>query len=478
MTVTINNPIVYGLVPNHYVGIDNSGAAAGRINALPQTLLVIGTRNPSSLERLASSSPKIATLRSDIVATDAEIKVANEEKKSAKEAYELASVAFEALADAVPADERAIAEQDVVEAKKLLDEVVKNLDRLVDKKVSQNKDLSYLLEETKFQDSTVTTGQISEVVSEDKAIELYGRDSQLHKMFKKIFKANPGASAYGTSFLTEPTNSEMVELIANLPEMQYTQVVFPFNAQNILSTLNGEMKERWKADRAIDGQIFCAFQKSNTSHEQMFSAFDTEHITVMVTEGESEPAEWAASLAGVNSRYATEPSRPYQTLELPGIKGPAKTYDQSVRNNYLNKGISTFKMDSESVRIERLVTTYKTRNGAPDISYRDLNWKQTVSYLRYDLRQAFFLNFPRHMLAPDGVVAAGPVLTPTKARAFIVSRFRMWQRMNLVVDPGEMFSKTVQAEIDIREGTRLLIVLFPQLMNQYRQTHAEIRFLI
>ncbi len=59
MTVTINNPIAYGLVPNHYVGIDNSGAAAGKVNALPQIVLVLGIRNPSSVERLVKSTADI-----------------------------------------------------------------------------------------------------------------------------------------------------------------------------------------------------------------------------------------------------------------------------------------------------------------------------------------------------------------------------------------------------------------------------------
>lgn len=279
-------------------------------------------------------------------------------------------------------------------------------------------------------------------------------------------------------------NPDIASAIAVLDETQYNIIANPYTDASNLTELEGELNDRFGPLRQNDGYAITGKRGTFSDLTGLGNARNSQFTIVLEANEPMSPWEKAASVCGVVALNGQiDPARPFQTLEIPEILASksSERFTNSERNQLLSNGIATsFVDDGGIVRIERLITTYKTNVfGAPDTSYLDLNTLLTLSYLRFDFRNTFLRKFPRHKLASDGArIAPGqPILTPLAAKAEAVSIFRGWEELGLV-EGGEQFKNDLIVERSSTDPNRLDFLLPPDLVNQLRVTATQIQFLL
>ncbi len=264
-----------------------------------------------------------------------------------------------------------------------------------------------------------------------------------------------------------------------LPEIQFTQIALLVDDEKILTSIRSELENRWGQRIQLDGHLFFAAKKPDTELIALAKKLNDIHVTVLPCPETEKPHIWSAAFAATNAVFAISPSRPYQTLKIKGISYTGEGAKLAQRNALLAAGVSTWKVIGDSVQIDRLVTTYtKGPTGEADPSYRDLNTKQTLSYIRFDFRNAIAAAYPRHMLAKDNYPYKGAVVTPNDAKIFAIGRYRIWQEANLVQDPDGDFNKKIQVLVDEKEPGKLNFYLPIYLMGQWNVTQTQISFRI
>ena len=183
----------------------------------------------------------------------------------------------------------------------------------------------------------------------------------------------------------------------------------------------------------------------------------------------------------VNAKNATTPSRPYSQLELKGVNDGAskliKYRDRSDRDSILEAGVSTIKISSGRVYIDRLVTTYKKDDATetPDTAYRDLNAKQQLSAIRYDWLTFVNQMFHRFVISEDENQTGDYVATPNSVFGLALSRHELWKEKLLTQDPLGTFAQSVEVKVS-DDGERFFTKLPIHLVGQLRGTHTTLAF--
>ena len=268
------------------------------------------------------------------------------------------------------------------------------------------------------------------------------------------------------------------QAIDELPEMQFTQIAAEFNSAADLKKINKELEKRWGPTLQMDGHYFTAVSGSVTGIKTTYNNLnELPHVTVLaIGDSQLDPAVWAASLAAVNAKYVSKPYLPYSSLEIPLPLDvpdalPSTEYKLSERNLLLAAGISTQVVESGKAKIDRLVTMH-----SKDKSYRDLNKKQILSYLRYDFVKFLKTMFPRSGLSRDNTQADGDIVTPKSARDLAIARHNRWKQEKYVQDPDGSFKNLINVRVDENDGESLRFFLPVQLMGQLRRTVTTIAF--
>ena len=262
-------------------------------------------------------------------------------------------------------------------------------------------------------------------------------------------------------------------------QVQYTSLVSPWTDSTSLTALEGQLTSDWSGVQTNDGICF-------TTGSGTFSAIDTladgQNSQFIVIQGSQNTPTLPWVQAAINAAVdesEPDPARPRQTLALPGLLPPAigDRYTRTERNQHLTDGAATFLVDAGGVcRVERTVTTYKTTaNGAPDITFHDLESMRTLSALRYTTRVRMQQKYPRCKLGVDGSI--GPnVVTPKAIKAEMISLYQDWMAAGWVQD-GQAFTdfcNEVDVEID-SNPSQADIVLPPSLINALRIIGVQIQ---
>ena len=257
-----------------------------------------------------------------------------------------------------------------------------------------------------------------------------------------------------------------------LPEESFSHYALLNYDSAVIDGFKEVLERRWGSTLQLDGILFAAAPESQLSKD-----LNSPYICLIPTLQEGDNP-WVISFAAVNAAYAGEPARPYQNIKVPGIESTHATgFKLEKRNELLSKGICTWRKQGKDVIVDRLVTTYtKSELGAKDSSYRDLNTMQTLSQIRYDFRTSVALNYPRHMLAKDDYPYQGAVVTPKMIRSFCITKYRQWQRNNLVQDPGGEFKRRLTVKISENVTGKVDIMLPVHVMGQWRITQTSIKF--
>lgn len=289
-----------------------------------------------------------------------------------------------------------------------------------------------------------------------------------------------------TPFSGGTANPDVTDAIAAVSGEWMNAVISPYSDLNNMFVINEYLKDCWGPLVMREGWNFVGRRGTFGELCSFGEARNSPHECLMHCHGiPNSPAAVAASVAANVMRYGNiDPARPFQTLPMVGILPPHiedRFGDYPENNQLLYNGISNFTVDAgDTVRIGRLITTYKTSaNGAEDIAYLDLNTGLTLGYLRWDLRNYFMRKYPRHKLASDGTHydAGQAIMTPKLAKAECVNKFEDWIRRGLV-ENLKQFKEELIVERNGSDPNRLDFRLPPDLMNQFIVGAAQIQFLL
>ncbi len=278
-------------------------------------------------------------------------------------------------------------------------------------------------------------------------------------------------------------NPDIAPALAAIAADWYTDVAMPYTDAANLSAIEAEVDARAGGTVQMDMAVYAGARGTLGALSTLGDSRNSFAGPIIGAKGSpSAPWRWAAAIAAVAAFEANQdPARPYQTLVLKSILAPASAdrFSLEERNLLLKDGIATFTVDVAGlVRIERLVTTYKTNAyGLADTSYLDLETLKTLAYLRYTVRARISQRFPRHKLAGDDVpVAAGAAIaTPSAIRNELISLAGQWVQAALV-EGIEQFKTDLVVERDADDPNRVNVLLPPDLVNQLRVFAAKIEF--
>ena len=202
--------------------------------------------------------------------------------------------------------------------------------------------------------------------------------------------------------------------------------------------------------------------------------------------GKSPSSPWDMAAAyGMRAAVslAADPARPLQTLDLTGIKAPAREDRWSLeeRNILLWDGIATYRVaEDDTVQIEREVTMYQQNAwGLADPSYLDVQTVATLGYWRYAVNARITQKFPRHKLADDGTQYGDgqAIVTPSVIRAELLALFRELEAKGLV-ENADAFREGLIVERNADDRNRLDVLAAPDLVNQFRIFAMLTRFIL
>lgn len=274
-------------------------------------------------------------------------------------------------------------------------------------------------------------------------------------------------------------------LFAAMGDEFYNVWVNPYTDTASLADINVELQSRAGPLRQIDAVAFGAKKGTVGALSTFGSGLNSQFLTIMATQNSPTPTwEYAAEYGALAASYLQrDPARPLQTLQFSWIKAPKITdrFTNQERNLLLFDGIATSRTTPDGfVAIERTVTTYQKNSfGADDTSYLDVETIFTLSYLRYDFRNAILRKYPRHKLANDGTKFGDgqAIVTPNVIRVECVNKFREWESIGLV-EGVDQFKRDLIVERNISDPNRLDVVLPPDLVNQFRVMGVKLSFIL
>lgn len=281
-------------------------------------------------------------------------------------------------------------------------------------------------------------------------------------------------------------NPEVDELIAALGDTQYHVICWPWTDASSLTEIKALLEERWKPLKQIEGVAIASATGTHGALGTLGDSHNSKHLCIMHAHGiPSLTWEVAAATTAAAAFYGNiDPARPFQTLPLTGILPPAEADRFTFfpeDNLLLFDGISTFYVDADgTVRIQRLITTYKTNAaGADDVAYLDANTPLTLGYLRWSWRNRILTKYPRHKLADDGG-NYGPgqkIMTPKLGKAESIAWAREMETLGLM-ENVDVFAAAVVCERSIVDRNRLEWLSPPDLVNQFVVGATQMQFIL
>lgn len=300
-----------------------------------------------------------------------------------------------------------------------------------------------------------------------------------------------GVTAVITSMTGGSGNPDVTSALNAVAEEWFQVIACPYTDAANQGVIDTEMERKFSAQVGIDGAVILAdnsqFSTLTTNYDADNSGENSKHLCIVGSTGiPNTPWEVAATVAGavcasLRTGNGSE-SRPFTTLELPGLLAPktSERFDFVERNTLLGSGVSTLKVAAGGrVIIERLVTNYqKNAHDAQDSSWRNLNYRFIAMYLRWDwIINVLVAKYSRAKLANDGV-RFGPgqvVMTPKLGKAEALARFRVWEQLGLV-ENYEQFKEDLIAERNAGNVDRMDWLMCPDFVNQFYHGATKIAF--
>jgi phage tail sheath gpL-like len=274
------------------------------------------------------------------------------------------------------------------------------------------------------------------------------------------------------------TDPSLSTPIAALGDTEFDFICSPFtDSTNIglLTTFLNHSTGRWSPSQQLYGVVFSAKDDTSSNLATSGSSLNDPNLTIMgYNKGSSPPWKWAAAYAAVATRlqFASEASRPMQTLPLLGILGPkllSDRFTQTQRAALYVDGIASYKVAPGNViTIDRAITTYQSNAlGAADTSWLDVESRfQAMFVVRY-MRNKITEQHGRNALREDNPLRLPNVSTPDNIRDTIVHGYRELSNANLV-ENFEGFANGLVVERNTADPSRVDVFLPVDLVNGLR----------
>ena len=283
-------------------------------------------------------------------------------------------------------------------------------------------------------------------------------------------------------------NPDVSDAWAIIEGETYDHMILPYWDADNLTAVHNELNDRFGPLEDLQGHAYVVVPGTYASVATTGNSNNSPYITIMGQNGSPTPSdEWTAALGGLCSFYLNQdPARPLHFLEMgANILAPAISdrFNYTERNNLLYDGISTFIVDDAgSVRLERIITTYKTNAlGITDPSYLNIQTLFTLKEIRYQYKARMVNRFiiPRFKLADDGfpVQAGSYIATPTIIKQEIISLFTLL-RDNGLIENLDDFVDNLVVQRSTSDTSRVDVLLPPDLINQFRIVASLVQFIL
>jgi phage tail sheath gpL-like len=321
-------------------------------------------------------------------------------------------------------------------------------------------------------------------MNEERAITLFGENSEIAKMMKYLDKQDITLPIYAI----EVANNDLITALALLGDTQYHHIICALNDDTSVRDLGEFLEARYGALQMIPAIAYLPKKGTHAELVTYGSKSNCPLISFMsinsLGNSANEPlsdAEALAAWAGqIAQSLANDPCRPLQTLTLNGVYSiAASEFDWSERNLLLHEGMSTYTVTATgSVQVERAVTAY-TENavGVADDSYLDVMTPATAMYFREKQRSLILSKYGRHKLADDGTnFAQGQAIaTPSMIKGELLTLYKSLEYKGIVQD-FDGYKKSLIVVLDKDNKVRLNYQDSPQFVNGLIIVAGKIQF--
>ncbi|HUO23120.1 MAG TPA: phage tail sheath subtilisin-like domain-containing protein [Caulobacteraceae bacterium] len=276
-------------------------------------------------------------------------------------------------------------------------------------------------------------------------------------------------------------NPSAAAAIAALGSKQYHDIVFPWGDGANIALISAEMANRRGPMEMIEGISYTAAKGSQGALATFGESPNSPDLCFPESVGPTPTWERAAREAGLCNYYCSiDPNRPLQTLEMTGDMAPndSEAFTQTERNALLYDGVSTHKVVSGVLQLERPITTYRLNaQGVADASYLDVTTMKTLSYLRYSFVIRVNTKFPRIKIAKDGttITPGQAMVTPKTLKAELNALAQDWESAGLVQDL-DTFASLLNVEINAEDPDTVDMYIPPDIIPGLRVVRAQIAF--
>lgn len=269
---------------------------------------------------------------------------------------------------------------------------------------------------------------------------------------------------------------------ANLGGDEFDWIAGPYGDAAALgdaSDLLNDVSGRWSWAKQLYGHYIGTNNGSVSSLSTLGNTRNDQHASIFPVRKFRSPSwEVAAAVGAITAQHLQAPgasaelSRPLQTLELIGIKGPLLISDRlnlTEKNTLLYDGVSTYYVHRDgSVRIERLITTYQSNAwGDADATYLDVNaMAQSMYGIRY-IRQKLTTHHGRKALADSNPGRNPGIVTANDIKISIVHAYEDLVALGVFENP-DLFARDLVVERDLTDANRINCSLPLDHVNQLR----------
>lgn len=276
-------------------------------------------------------------------------------------------------------------------------------------------------------------------------------------------------------------NPDLATAIAAMGAEWWNWVVMPYTDAANLTLLETELNARWGPMQQKGARAFCAYRGTHAATLTFGNGRNSPHVSCVGSGIAPEPPYiWAAVNAmAASAQLAIDPARQLNTVELTGLKAPARSarWTDTERNLALFDGISTFKVTADGrCLIEKQITMYQVNaSGINDTSYLAIHTPETLERMRFERIARISQKFPRHkMSSTNEDFGAQPVITDAVLRAELADLYRIWIAKGWCQNFDAWYASVV-IEIDTT-NSRIAVVDSPILMGQAEVFAMQVQF--
>ncbi|MBO6937539.1 MAG: phage tail sheath subtilisin-like domain-containing protein [Deltaproteobacteria bacterium] len=180
-------------------------------------------------------------------------------------------------------------------------------------------------------------------------------------------------------------NGDITTALATVKEKRFYAVDSGLVDSTAITDLVEEMARRWLGTVELHGQGFVGIQGAVAAMAALGTGYNAEEITAMGAGlSLSPPWDWASAAAAADVAKS-DPVTGWLGVKLTGLDAPETEFDAGERNTLLAAGVSTFRVDSGGVILDRLVTTRsKDADDNTDVTLLPLSLRRTAEALAFD----------------------------------------------------------------------------------------------